>query len=313
MENKKLAILGHPTRGNEVLKILEMLGGKNLKSTGSDETCIYTIDSTSSFIESIPFYDFSSKYYDNLHTEYYIFTLEKFLEKYPYKVGDKVKTIYGKIGNVSKCKWDADNNCMIYKLDTSVYNNSFYFAHELIPHKEEIKAEDRLEIHTDPAIDNDSKTNITIDGEKLIAPNGYTVKTATMDGNSLIVEYIKNKPQYPKTFQECYALKYNGQINLNIGCDILHGAYSEELECLQNLLICRDVYWEIVGVEMGLSEPWKPNFGENFIYAIGAFYGTIQKTMVTGERGILFFPTEEMRDAFYENFKDLIEKCKEFL
>ena len=28
---------------------------------------------------------------------------------------------------------------------------------------------------------------------------------------------------------------------------------------------------------------------------------------------ILSFPTEEMRDAFYENFKDLIELCKEFL
>ena len=25
------------------------------------------------------------------------------------------------------------------------------------------------------------------------------------------------------------------------------------------------------------------------------------------------FPTEEMRDAFYENFKDLIEQCKELL
>ena len=28
---------------------------------------------------------------------------------------------------------------------------------------------------------------------------------------------------------------------------------------------------------------------------------------------ILTFPTEEMRDAFYENFKDLIEGCKELL
>ena len=27
----------------------------------------------------------------------------------------------------------------------------------------------------------------------------------------------------------------------------------------------------------------------------------------------LAFPTEEMRDAFYENFKELIEECKELL
>ena len=74
------------------------------------------------------------------------------------------------------------------------------------------------------------------------------------------MEYVKNKPQYPKTFQECYALKYNGQINLNIGCDILHGAYSEQLECLQSLLICRDAYWKIAAEEMGLSERWEPDW-----------------------------------------------------
>lgn len=28
---------------------------------------------------------------------------------------------------------------------------------------------------------------------------------------------------------------------------------------------------------------------------------------------LLDFPTAEMRDAFYENFKDLIEQCKELL
>jgi hypothetical protein len=28
---------------------------------------------------------------------------------------------------------------------------------------------------------------------------------------------------------------------------------------------------------------------------------------------ILSFPTEEMRDAFKENFDELIEECKEFL
>ena len=31
------------------------------------------------------------------------------------------------------------------------------------------------------------------------------------------------------------------------------------------------------------------------------------------EGAILSFPTEEMRDAFYENFKEQIEVCKEFL
>ena len=312
MENKKLAIIGNPTRGKEVIKILEMLGGKNLKGTGTDETCIYTIDSTSSFIEPIPFYDFSSKYYDNLHTEYYIFTLENFLKKYPLKVGDKVKTIYGKIGNVSKCKWDADNNCMMYKLDTSVYNNSFYFAHELIPFKEEIKAEDRLEIYADPAIDDDSKTDITIDGEKLIAPNGYTIKTATTNGDSLIVKYMKNKPQYPKTYEECCQItekvaKTTHELDIAYNPNLIYD--------FQKLLICRDAYWKIAGEQMGLSEPWKPDWYDEYEYkfVIICSRNDIIEETYDIRNAILAFPTEEMRDAFFENFKDLIEKCKEFL
>lgn len=312
MENKKLAILGNPTRGKEVIKILEMLGGKNLKGTGTDETCIYTIDSTSSFIEPIPFYDFSSKYYDNLHTEYYIFTLENFLKKYPLKVGDKVKTIYGKIGNVSKCKWDADNNCMTYKLDTSVYNDSFYFAHELIPHKEEIKAEDHTEIYTDHAIVDDSKTDIIINGEKLIAPNGYTIGNATRNSNKLIVEYIKNKPQYPKTYKECCEV-----LGINTKANDAQGYKADDIICLQELLIYRDAYWKIAGEEMGLSEPWKPSANdEGKTHSL--YYNRCTDSLDKCEglfesNAILDFPTKEMRDAFFENFKDLIEKCKEFL
>jgi hypothetical protein len=158
------------------------------------------------------------------------------------------------------------------------------------------------EVYTDTAIDDDSKTDIIINGEKLIAPKGFTIKTATTNGDSLIVEYMKNKPQYPKTYEEC--------------CDILQtycsmpsrpGYKEYQIALFQELLICRDAYWKI-------AVDWKPNFGEScFIYAIGISYGTIQKMMVTGGHGILLFPTEEMRDAFLENFKDLIEKCKELL
>ena len=40
---------------------------------------------------------------------------------------------------------------------------------------------------------------------------------------------------------------------------------------------------------------------------------TIGKGKWYTDNKILAFPTEEMRDAFYENFKDLIEQCKELL
>lgn len=302
MKDKILAIKGHPTRRNEVIEILEMLGGNKGILGGGDTNFIYYIKPSCNYIQV--------ECINNCNlNEFVIFTLEQFLKNFPYKVGDKVKTIRGKIGNISECIWSVDN-CVKYKLETDDFIDSYYRSQELIPYKEEIKTEDRLEIYADHAIDNDSKTDIIINGERLIAPNGYTIGNATRNSNKLIVEYIKNKPQYPKTFQECYSLKYNGQINLNIGCDILHGAYSEQLECLQNLLICRDIYWEIAG---DWEEKRKKEINHYVIYSTlngGLVKDCLSCTMV---KHLLDFPTEEMRDAFYENFKDLIEKCKEFL
>lgn len=77
---KTLAIHGHPTRGREVIEILEMLGGINKAALGGDSLYIYYIDCNNRI-------DLSSKLQDKFVT----FHLEEFLQKYPYKVGDNVK------------------------------------------------------------------------------------------------------------------------------------------------------------------------------------------------------------------------------
>ena len=87
-----------------------------------------------------------------------------------------------------------------------------------------------------------------------------------------------------------------------------------ELEALQQLLICRDAYWKIAGEQMGLIKPWKPDWKSgNHKFCIF----TLKSEVSTGEyykyNKTLAFPTEEMRDTFYENFKELIEECKELL
>ena len=68
---------------------------------------------------------------------------------------------------------------------------------------------------------------------------------------------------------------------------------------------------------MGLEKPWGPDF-ESDIYYI--YYNTHKRIFSKDycAYGItinhfLTFPTEEMRDAFYENFKEEIETCKELL
>jgi hypothetical protein len=86
---KILAIKGHRTRGKEVIELLEMMGGEAITAKGYDETAIYVIP-INGIIDVRYAYE---KRIDN----YAIFTLEEFLEKYPFKVGDKV--IYTKFGD----------------------------------------------------------------------------------------------------------------------------------------------------------------------------------------------------------------------
>jgi hypothetical protein len=66
---------------------------------------------------------------------------------------------------------------------------------------------------------------------------------------------------------------------------------------------------------MGLGKPWKPNWeDESDKFTIEYFYNNIDTdTLRTYESHMFAFPTAEMRDAFYENFKEEIEECKELL
>ena len=306
---KTLALHVNPVRGKEVIEILEMLGGINKAALYGNSLSIY-------FIGSNNHIDVSSK----LQDRFIDFHLEDFLEKYPYKVGDMVQhkgsTSCRSIYRIEKIIWKNNQiNYVVYN-PWQEYDKCTFTAECLQPYKEELRQERKYsELRIDPADEDKLATEVIFCGNKIIPPNNYLIGKVTEVEGGMLVEFVKKQSQYPKTFQECYALKYNGQINLNIGCDILHGAYSEQLECLQNLLICRDVYWEIAGVEMGLEKPWKPDWSNNQQqkYTIHFYQNQLTLTQGPNVSYILAFPTKEMRDFFSENFKSLIEKCKEFL
>ena len=115
---------------------------------------------------------------------------------------------------------------------------------------------------------------------------------------------ITEKKEYPKTYEEC--CQY-------LGCDDkiplkIIGEFTK-------LINARNAYWKIAGEELGLGKPWKPDWKSlDPQYIILYQYGSTDKAETHGEGNyILAFPTEEMRDAFYENFKKEIEQCKELL
>ena len=140
------------------------------------------------------------------------------------------------------------------------------------------------------------------EGYQFVDENGNVI-----NATKIVLE--KKKKEYPKTYEEC--------------CEILEDVADCSLSCfacgvlnnLQKLLLCRDAYWKIAGEEMGLGKPWEPDWTYNGAtkYCIGVSENEIQNFSSSVAQYILAFPTEEMRDAFYENFKEEIESCKELL
>ena len=296
-----LAIKGHVTRGKEVIEILKMLGGKNIHNAwGVFTSRIYTIDEkTGEIIDA-------SK---NRYSDYNVFSLEEFLEKFPYKVGDKVRTIYGKIGIISKPIWSTRDGCIRYELEADT--DSFYFVNELQPHNEKTmdrkyNVEEYLQVWEE-----------TEKGLEVVVNDKFELKE---DSGKFYI--IKKQPQYPKTYEECCDI-LRIETNRIIEYDDCLG-YRDitqydinlltQLKCFRKLRIYRDAYWKIAGVEMGLDKPWEPDLENEELYCIQNYNKqiTISRTN-TAFNKILIFPNKEMRDAFYENFKELIENCKEFL
>ena len=128
-------------------------------------------------------------------------------------------------------------------------------------------------------------------------------------------EITEKKKDYPKTYEECCEIVKVGKEHTLEGATIRINYKIALLESFQKLLICRDAYWKIAGKEMGLGKPWEPDWKNDvqFKYVIICRRNCVIKDTFTAKDVILAFPTEEMRDAFKENFDKDLEFCKELL
>ena len=157
------------------------------------------------------------------------------------------------------------------------------------------------------------------DGYQFVDENGNVI-----NATKIVLE--KKKKEYPKTHKEAFDMlgyRCDHIMITNPPKDASQITKQEQRFMFltiqfQKLLTCRDAYWKIAGEEMGLGKPWKPSWdkctGEK--YCISRVLNTLRHDAVSNSEyhnRILAFPTEEMRDAFYENFKELIESCKELL
>lgn len=304
--SKILAIRGHSTRGKEVIELLEMMGGTNPfsnngKLLGNKETCCYYIakNAPNKYI----FWNYIGPEEIN---NYKIFTIEEFLEKYPFKVGDKVMDHYGDSLTIKLMEWHDELEAMLYTFDES----SVVLAAEDLkatnvnqaksPKMKSVLAE--LLNH----IKNTSKEELEREFNEL---EEWSNVGPTVEEFMDFCDKVNKKPKYPTNYKEsCNVLGLNTMDN--DAC----GYKADLIICFQELHIARDAYWKIAGEEMGLGKPWAPDWNDlNRKYFISLTCDGISLYDDFRNPQFLAFPTVEMRDAFYENFKNSIETCKELL
>ena len=111
---KKLAIKGHSTRGKEVIELLEMMGGINESNlSGKGDNSIYYLRY---YVDNV-IADILYQTYPNTNDDdFKVFTLEEFLEIFPYKVGDEFCSPYDKIIEMF---WDDEDEIVYYKTEYS--------------------------------------------------------------------------------------------------------------------------------------------------------------------------------------------------
>lgn len=142
-------------------------------------------------------------------------------------------------------------------------------------------------------------------GYQFVDENGNVINATT-------IALEKKKIEYPKTYEEC--LKVLGYDNRETYCICHNGANERLFDSLYCLKVCRDAYWKIYGEYMGLGKPWEPNWDEQTDkFTISNKCNKIYLNNTAWYAQVLSFPTAKMRDAFYENFKNEIEQCKELL
>lgn len=280
-----LAIKGHATRGKEVIKILKMLGGKNDNHCcGGFINRIYFINEYG-YIESC----------DSMHRlDYCQYTLEEFIEKFPYKVGDRVRIPeYESEVCINKMLWNGNEVLYEVVVDDEVER---YSAEEL----NEFNEPNEEEVMKTITID-DFKANTK---EWLIDKLHDMVISKAIKTIGDIHEEL-HKPQYPKTYDECVDMFNCTVETVNL----------TTIAALRKLIYCRNAYWKIAGEQIGLGKPWEPDWLDTSTQKYCIYYvgDEIKKQPMMEVHHFLAFPTKEIRDMFYENFKELIKSCEEFL
>ena len=288
----ELAIKGNKTSGWLVISLLKMMGGKDniIPCDGTGDFCY--------FIDSDGIIKYQTKWNKD-DARFKQYTYGEFVEEFPFKVGDEVRLGVPDEVRITNMYWDSCSDQVIYEA-LSVNGGREYdnlHAKQLSPCKEQTSP-DKAKA---PSLEGQDYSGGRC-GYKI--PEGFEFDK--VENGEIILKPMKK--ELPKTYEECCEVIGISRHDVEID---LPQPYQQNMFNLFKLLICRDAYWK-------LADDWSFKIGGNsqeVVYAITIWGTGILKDFyhALNCNRILVFPTEEMRDAFYENFKDLINECKELL
>lgn len=157
------------------------------------------------------------------------------------------------------------------------------------------------------------QANISIETARAMYEQGGAGKAFALDNFS---EQELTTPTYRKTWEECYfsGRKYYVTTDSFIGDFTTPTPSAKHKNCvntkeqaeailaLTQLLVCRDAY----------RGEWKPNYSKPLQrkFSIELCENFWKPSTRTCFHEIFVFEKEEQRDAFLENFKDLLEQVK---
>ena len=282
----KIAIQGHPTRGKEVIQILESLGGKNDGlHEGNNPDCYYELHGNIIWCVSTKGINF--KYY----------TLEEFEEEFPFKIGDKV----------------------IHKEYDSLFEIIEFDPENVYPYRIDGLCEFRTKSCTltkyQPKMKEERNITLTLDKAKEWYKKGGELKEIALQA---FTEKELTKVELPKTWKE-FCDNYPAQAGeCWLGsCDQILENDSKEDRTFRNWIPSRksaEAHLAMIQLEQLRDcwrQGWKPKMHE-CVYTI-KFANNGLNVYSYVSREFLSFPTREMAEEFLKCFRDLIEKAGDLI
>ena len=292
----KIAIQGHPTRGKEVIQILESLGGKNRAwLQGTAVSAYYYINYNENNIILCHDITYVNKYCKK-------HTLEEFEKEFPFKIGDKVKYI------TSTCivkEYCYVNNKPVYEVESMEFGIVATIPVEMLEPYKEMKEERNITLTLEKA-----KEWYKKGGElREIALQAFTEKELNPLPRSWEEFCINN----PIKFEETYIGTCSKFISRS---ETTRNPVYDRYVCPSNK--SAKAHLALIQLEQLRDcwrQGWKPDWldGNTKKYAIKVWRdkSLIEITHVT--HAFLSFPTYALALEFQECFKDLIEKAGDLI